>query len=52
MPILEKTREVVGPDFNLINDPVCSYDLREAIEVGHLMEELDFVWRREMIGRA
>ena len=47
MPILEKTREAVGPDYDLINDPVCSYDLREAIEVGHLMEELDFIWLEE-----
>ena len=47
MPILEKTREVVGPDYNLINDPVCSYDLREAIEVGRLMEQLDFIWLEE-----
>ncbi len=37
----------VGPDYALINDPVCSYNLREAIEVGHVMEELDFVWLEE-----
>ena len=47
MPIFEKTREAVGPDYELINDPVCSYDLREAIEVGHLMEALDFIWLEE-----
>ena len=38
---------MVGPDFLLLNDPVCSYTLREAIEVGHVMEELDFVWLEE-----
>ncbi len=37
----------VGPDYDLLNDPVCSYDLREAIEVGHVMEDLDFVWLEE-----
>jgi L-alanine-DL-glutamate epimerase-like enolase superfamily enzyme len=37
----------VGPDYDLLLDPVCSYSLREAIEVGHLMEELDFVWLEE-----
>ena len=47
MPILEKTREAVGPGYDLINDPVCSYDLREAIEVGRLMERLDFIWLEE-----
>ena len=52
MPILEKTREVVGPDYDLINDPVCSYDLREAIEVGRLMEELDFIWLEEPMYEA
>lgn len=47
IPILKTVREEVGPDYALINDPVCSYDLREAIEVGHVMEELDFVWLEE-----
>lgn len=35
------------PDVTLINDPVCSYSLREAIEVGRVMEELGFVWLEE-----
>lgn len=47
IPIFHKVREVVGPDYVLINDPVCSYDLREAIEVGHVMEELEFLWLEE-----
>lgn len=47
MPLLRAVREAVGPDYVLLNDPVCSYDLREAIEIGHLMEELDFVWLEE-----
>jgi L-alanine-DL-glutamate epimerase-like enolase superfamily enzyme len=46
-PIFRTVRQEVGPDYALINDPVCSYDLREAIEVGHLMEELNFVWLEE-----
>lgn len=40
-------RQEVGPDYHLINDPVCSYDLREAIAVGHVMEELGFIWLEE-----
>ncbi|MFH1570708.1 MAG: enolase C-terminal domain-like protein [Gemmatimonadota bacterium] len=47
IPILRQVREAVGPQYTLIHDPVCSYDLREAIEVGHAMEELDFVWLEE-----
>jgi L-alanine-DL-glutamate epimerase-like enolase superfamily enzyme len=47
MPIFQQVRKEVGPDFELINDPVCSYDLREAVEVGHLMEELGFIWLEE-----
>ena len=47
IPILREVREAVGPDYVLLHDPVCSYTLREAIEVGHVMEELDFVWLEE-----
>jgi L-alanine-DL-glutamate epimerase-like enolase superfamily enzyme len=47
LPLFEKLREYVGPDFDLINDPVCSYTLREAIEVGHVLEELGFIWLEE-----
>jgi L-alanine-DL-glutamate epimerase-like enolase superfamily enzyme len=47
IPIFRAVREELGPDFLLLNDPVCSYDLREAIEVGHAMEELDFIWLEE-----
>ncbi len=47
IPIFREVRDAVGPDYLLLNDPVCSYTLREAIEVGHVMEELDFVWLEE-----
>ena len=47
IPLLRELRQVVGPDYALLHDPVCSYDLREAIEVGHALEELDFVWLEE-----
>ena len=47
MPIFRDVRKEVGPDYALINDPVCSYTLREAIEVGHLMEDLNFAWLEE-----
>ena len=47
IPLFTEARALVGAEFALINDPVCSYDLREAIEVGRVMEELDFVWLEE-----
>ena len=47
IPIFQQVRKEVGPSYELINDPVCSYDLREAIEVGKVMEELGFVWLEE-----
>lgn len=47
IPIFHAVRQEVGPDYDLINDPVCSYDLREAIEVGRVMEALGFVWLEE-----
>ena len=47
IPIFERVRKEAGPDYALINDPVCSYDLREAIEVGRVMEQLGFVWLEE-----
>ncbi len=39
--------KAVGPDYDLMLDPVCSYSLREAIEVGNLMNELDYLWLEE-----
>lgn len=47
VPIFYAVREAVGPSFDLINDPVCSYNLREAIEIGRTMEELGFIWLEE-----
>lgn len=49
IPIYRAVRDAVGPDYVLITDPVCSYTLREAIEVGHVLEELDFLWLEEPI---
>ncbi|NJN82348.1 MAG: hypothetical protein HC802_08795 [Caldilineaceae bacterium] len=47
IPIFRAVRREVGPDYVLIDDPVCSYSLREAIEVGRVLEELDFLWLEE-----
>lgn len=45
--LFRQLRSALGDDYVLINDPVCSYSLREAIEVGHVMEELGFLWLEE-----
>ena len=47
IPVFREARREVGADYALIADPVCSYTLREAIDVGRVMEELDFVWLEE-----
>jgi L-alanine-DL-glutamate epimerase-like enolase superfamily enzyme len=47
IPVFREVRREVGTDYALIADPVCSYTLREAIEVGRVMEDLDFVWLEE-----
>jgi L-alanine-DL-glutamate epimerase-like enolase superfamily enzyme len=47
IPLFRAVRQAVGDDLVLINDPVCSYTLREAIEVGRVMEELGFLWLEE-----
>jgi L-alanine-DL-glutamate epimerase-like enolase superfamily enzyme len=45
--LFRQLRRELGDDYVLINDPVCSYSPREAIEVGRVMEELGFVWLEE-----
>ena len=47
IPLLTEVRKAVGDSYDLLNDPVCSYNLREAIEVGRAMEELDYIWLEE-----
>lgn len=40
-------RHAAGDGYTLINDPVCSYSLSEAIQLGRAMEELGFLWLEE-----
>ena len=47
IPIFREVRREVGDAYDLINDPVCSYTLREALAVGRVMEELGFLWLEE-----
>jgi L-alanine-DL-glutamate epimerase-like enolase superfamily enzyme len=47
LPIMTAVREAVGPDYALMHDPVCHYSLRDAIHMGHVLDELDFLWLEE-----
>ena len=47
IPLLREVRRGAGDEYVLINDPVCSYTLREAIEVGRVMEDLNYLWLEE-----
>ena len=40
-------RAAVGPDFNLMSDPVAPYTLEEAIRFGRALEALDYAWLEE-----
>ena len=40
-------REVVGPDFTLMSDPVSSMNLEQAIRFGRELERLDYHWFEE-----
>jgi L-alanine-DL-glutamate epimerase-like enolase superfamily enzyme len=47
VPIYRALRQYVGPEYELLADPVRSYTLVEAVQIGRLLEELDFVWLEE-----
>lgn len=47
MEIHQKIREAVGPDMELMSDPVAEYTLDEAIKVGRHLEQLNYVWLEE-----
>jgi L-alanine-DL-glutamate epimerase-like enolase superfamily enzyme len=39
----EAAREAVGPDFNLMADPVASYTYEEAVRAGRRLEDLGYL---------
>lgn len=40
-------REVVGPDFTLMSDPVACYNVEEAVRLARELEKLDYLWLEE-----
>ena len=47
MEVHRRLREAVGPDMELMSDPVAEYSLDEAIRVGRELEQLGYVWLEE-----
>lgn len=44
IPLARKVREAVGPEMDLMLDPVNAYDRRGAFKVAAALEELDYYW--------
>jgi L-alanine-DL-glutamate epimerase-like enolase superfamily enzyme len=40
-------RHTVGEGFALMSDPVAAYTLEEAVRLGRVLEDLDFLWLEE-----
>jgi len=44
---LSAVRDAVGPDIELMHDPVAVYNFEEALKVGRVLEDLDYRWFEE-----
>jgi len=42
--MLEECRKAVGDDYTLMYDPAAIYTYSEAVKIGRLLEELDYLW--------
>jgi len=49
IPVLETVRAAVGPDFPLMIDATSRYTFDEALEVGRVLDRLNFHWYEEPI---
>lgn len=49
IPCIRATREAVGPDYPLMQDLNALYDYHDALKVGRVLDELNFVWFEEPI---
>ena len=47
IPRLRAVREAVGGSFRIMQDPNSSYRLHEALEVGRVLDELEYYWYEE-----
>jgi L-alanine-DL-glutamate epimerase-like enolase superfamily enzyme len=44
MEEIKQVRAAVGDEFMLAHDPVQQYDREEALAVGHLLDDLNYLW--------
>ena len=44
IPLLEKLRAAVGPDFDLMQEANQRWNLEQCLEVAPVLEELKFLW--------
>jgi L-alanine-DL-glutamate epimerase-like enolase superfamily enzyme len=49
IPRLRAAREAVGPDFPLMHDVVAGYNFTQALQVGKVLETLNYTWFEEPI---
>ena len=49
VPRLRVARETAGPDFPLMLDCYGQLTFRDALEIGHVLDELHFTWFEEPI---
>jgi L-alanine-DL-glutamate epimerase-like enolase superfamily enzyme len=49
IPRLRAAREAVGDGFALMQDPNAGYTFDEALQVGRVLDELDYLWYEEPI---
>ncbi len=49
IPLMEKLREAVGPDFDLMQESNMRWTLEECLELCPALEELKFLWFEEPI---
>lgn len=49
IPRLRAAREAVGEGFPLMQDPNAMYSLAEAVQVGRVLDELDYHWFEEPV---
>jgi L-alanine-DL-glutamate epimerase-like enolase superfamily enzyme len=47
--VCRAVREAVGDDMDLMLDPVCAYNRRDALRVGRVLQELNFYWYEDPI---
>jgi L-alanine-DL-glutamate epimerase-like enolase superfamily enzyme len=52
LPRLRAVRDAVGPGFRLMQDPNACYTLTEALEVGRVLDALNFHWFEEPLPEA